>query len=224
VEVDGRRVPAVLWTGARGGRRPLVLVGHGGSQHKTSDGVLGVARPLVDEQGFAAAAIDGPIHGARRTDGGLDGAKVVGEFRTMWAATPRIEETVADWRAVIDSLVALPEINPNAIGWFGISMGTAYGIPLCAADSRIGAALLGMWGTSHPHGDRLLAAAAHVRCPVLFQRKLADDRFTPEGQEALFAALGSASKELRLYEGGHVNPSGRQLDDGLEFLRKYLAP
>jgi hypothetical protein len=108
------------------------------------------------------------------------------------------------------------------VGWFGISMGTAYGLPLCAADSRIRAALLGMWGISHAHGDRLLADAAKVRCPVLFQRKSGDERFTAEGQEALFEALGSRDKELRVYEGGHVNPSGRQLDEGLEFLVRHL--
>lgn len=224
IAVDGREVPGVLWTHiADKGPRPLVLVGHGGSQHKDSDAVLDVALPLAGNHGFAVAAIDGPVHGARRADGGDDGAKVIAEFRALWTAAPRIEEMVADWRATIDALVALPEIDADAIGWFGISMGTAYGLPLCAADKRIRAALLGMWGTSHAHGERLLEEARKVRCPVLFQRKRDDERFTPEGQQALFDALGSRDKEFRVYEGRHVNPAGVQLDEGLGFLINYLT-
>jgi dienelactone hydrolase len=224
IDVDGRHVPGAIWTRVGDkGPRPLVLVGHGGSQHKESDAVLDVALPLVGDHGFAVAAIDGPVHGSRRADGGNDGAKVIAEFRALWTATPCIEEMVADWRATIDALVALPEIDPGAIGWFGISMGTAYGLPLCAADMRIRAALLGMWGTSHAHGERLLAEARKIRCPVLFQRKRDDERFTPEGQQALFDALGSRNKEFRVYEGRHVNPAGDQLDEGLGFLVNYLT-
>jgi dienelactone hydrolase len=220
VQADGRRVPGVVWTPADDatGKRPLVLVGHGGSQHKEADAVLDVVGPLVGQHGFAVAAIDGPVHGARRADGGADGSKVIQDFRALWNEQPALEQMVADWRAAIDALVTLPEVDAEAIGWFGISMGTAYGLPLCAADPRVRAALLGMWGTSHAHGARMVTEAHRVRCPVLFQRKLADERFTPAGQEELFAALGSTQKELRVYEGGHVNPAGQQLVDGIDFL------
>ena len=222
-DVAGRRVPGVLWTRTgQEGRRPLVLVGHGGSQHKESDAVLDVVGPLVGERGFAVAAIDGPIHGDRRPDGGRDGGKVILEFRALWNEHPGIEDMVQDWRATLDALLGLPELDADAVGWFGISMGTAYGLPLCAADRRIRAALLGMWGTSHAHGARLAQEARNVRCPVMFQRKRDDERFTPAGQEELFNALGSTDKELRVYPGGHVNPSGPQLQDGLEFLVRHL--
>jgi dienelactone hydrolase len=225
LEAGGRLVPGVLWTpaGATAGRRPLVLVGHGGSQHKESDAVLDVARPLVGAHGFAVAAIDGPVHGARRADGGTVSGQVIAEFRALWDGNPGIEDMVADWRAALDALAALPEVDPSAIGWFGLSMGTAYGLPLCAQEPRIRAALLGMWGTSHAHGDRMLAHARNVRCPVLFQRKRDDERFTPAGQQALFDALASHDKELRVYEGGHVNPVGPQLDEGLGFLVERVA-
>jgi dienelactone hydrolase len=225
LDVAGRRVPGVVWTPAArpSGEIPLVLVGHGGSQHKQADAVLDVARPLVQQHGFAVAAIDGPVHGTRRGDLGTDPAKVIGEFRSLWNEDPRIDEMVADWRAALNALVAQPGIDAGAVGWFGLSMGTAYGVPLCAAEPRIRAALLGMWGTSHPHGERLLADAAKIDCPVLFQRKLGDERFTPQGQQALFGALGSREKEIRTYEGGHVNPAGPQLADGLEFLVRHLT-
>ncbi|MBA2963923.1 MULTISPECIES: alpha/beta hydrolase family protein [Ramlibacter] len=225
VPVGGRRVPGVLWTSGAQGPRPLVLVGHGGSQHKEADAVLDVVGPLVRGRGFAVAAIDGPVHGERRADGGLDGAKVIQDFRALWSGeSPCIDAMVADWRAALDELVRLPEIDAGAIGWFGISMGTAYGIPVCAADTRIRAALLGMWGTSHAHGERLLAEARKVQCPVLFQRKADDERFTPAGQEQLFDAIAGADKALRVHPGRHVNPAGAQLDEGLSFLARHLQP
>ncbi|HET6951697.1 MAG TPA: hypothetical protein VFI47_15045, partial [Acidimicrobiales bacterium] len=68
----GDAVPGVLWTpeaadgtddGDRG--RPLVVIGHGGSQHKRAPNVLALARCLVRHHGFAALAIDAPFHGER---------------------------------------------------------------------------------------------------------------------------------------------------------------
>jgi hypothetical protein len=56
----------VLWSSASGSdRAPLVLLGHGGGQHKKAPGVLARARHFVTACGFAAAAIDAPGHGDR---------------------------------------------------------------------------------------------------------------------------------------------------------------
>ena len=70
--VAGRSVPGLLWTpDTTGGPRPLVLIGHGGANHKRTPYVLSLARRLARREGFAAAAIDGPVHGDRRPDGGI---------------------------------------------------------------------------------------------------------------------------------------------------------
>jgi hypothetical protein len=54
-------IPGVLWTPAEGsGPRPLVLIGHGGGQHKKEPGVLSRAFPYVTSCGFAVASIDAP--------------------------------------------------------------------------------------------------------------------------------------------------------------------
>ena len=59
-------IPGVLWTPAEGsGPRPLVLIGHGGGQHKKEPGVLSRAFPYVTCCGFAVAAIDAPGTGDR---------------------------------------------------------------------------------------------------------------------------------------------------------------
>ncbi|HEV3290956.1 MAG TPA: alpha/beta hydrolase, partial [Streptosporangiaceae bacterium] len=51
-------IPGVLWSPAGAAeRRPLVLLAHGGGQHKKAPNVQGRARRLVTTCGFAAAAI-----------------------------------------------------------------------------------------------------------------------------------------------------------------------
>jgi len=68
LEVAGERVPVVLWAPAdAAGGHPLVLMGHGGSQHKRTETLLARARRFVRRLGFAVAAIDAPGHGDRAT-------------------------------------------------------------------------------------------------------------------------------------------------------------
>ncbi len=54
-------IPGVLWTpeGATG-IRPLILMGHGGGQHKTAPRIVAGARRFAAECGFTAVAIDAP--------------------------------------------------------------------------------------------------------------------------------------------------------------------
>ena len=50
-------IPGVLWTpDGAAGTRPLVLMGHGGGQHKKAPGIVARARRFAAECGFAVAA------------------------------------------------------------------------------------------------------------------------------------------------------------------------
>jgi hypothetical protein len=54
---------------------------------------------------------------------------------------------VPEWQATLDALQALPEIGTEApIGYGGMTLGTAIGLPLAASDSRITAAVFGGLG------------------------------------------------------------------------------
>src|SRR5260370_18156735 len=60
----------VRWSPAgAAGSRPLVLLGHGGGQHKKARGLVARAQRYVTACGFAVAAIDAPGHGDRPRTG-----------------------------------------------------------------------------------------------------------------------------------------------------------
>src|SRR5918996_5468579 len=66
LKVGDENVPGLLWAPENAtGPRPLVLIGHGGTQHKRTPNVLALARRLVRHLGYTAVAIDAPDHGDR---------------------------------------------------------------------------------------------------------------------------------------------------------------
>ena len=219
---QGREVPASIWIPHEVVKPlPLVLVGHGGSGHKRSQLVQDVAEALLDEFQVAVVAIDGPVHGSRR-EVFNDGTAVRQEFRNLWATGLSVDPMVADWMSCIDYLCQMPEIDSTKIGWYGISMGTAYGIPLVASDPRIKAAALGMWGTCREPAQRLKEDAAKIDIPVLFQVKEQDEIFTPKGQQDLYEHIASKDKTWQSYPGGHTDPKDQQLNDIVQFLMHHL--
>ncbi|GAA4330953.1 hypothetical protein GCM10023165_04960 [Variovorax defluvii] len=217
-----RSVPLAIWR--RAGLdtpRPLVLIGHGGSGHKTAAAVERVAHALVRQAGLVAAAIDGPVHGERAPKGETAEA-VRDRFRALWAAGGSVDTMVADWTDALNDLCAMPFVDAEAIAWYGLSMGTAYGLPVVGRTPRVRCAVLGLWGNCRPHGDDILRQAAAVRVPVLFQAKPEDEIITIAGARAVFAALGSPDKRLTLHPGEHIDIGERQLAEAVGFLQREL--
>ncbi|MBL8380290.1 MAG: dienelactone hydrolase family protein [Burkholderiales bacterium] len=223
---DGHTIPGVLWLPAGAtGRAPLMLISHGGGGHKKSKVIQEVSASMV-ARGFAAAAIDGPMHGERRAQI-EEGPPVQGEFVSRWKSGPdnggMVDFMIADWKAALDHLVTLPEIDGARVGWNGLSMGTAFGLPFVAAEPRIKAAVLGLWGLCFPMSERLGTDAPQVACPVYFQLKWNDELFTRQGQLDLFDKLGTADKRLKVYMGKHAERGPEQRADAEAFLVERLA-
>jgi dienelactone hydrolase len=216
LEVAGQRVPGILWTptGARG-PRPLLLQGHGGIQHKRVPNVLALARRMVRHQGYAVAAIDAPGHGDRVSPeqaermrqrvvaaAGRRGSPLDDEQRKGMAKAAQY--AVAEWRATLDALQRLDEIGTQGpVGYWGVSMGTRYGVPFVATDARIKCAVLGLFGVGK-ETDELTEAAKNIKVPLLFMFQLNDELMTPESGLALFAAFGSEVKSMHINPGPHV--------------------
>jgi dienelactone hydrolase len=222
-------LPGVLWTpeGAAG-RRPLILIGHGGLEHKKSPGIVARARRFVTECGFAAAAVDVPNHGDRppdaeyariaaenqaRADAGADLAPLIGDFQALVA-----RQTVPEWRAVLDAVQELDHVGTGPVGYWGVSLGCGLGVPFVAAEPRVRAAVLGLGWASASAG-----AAARITIPVEFLVQWDDERVPRAQSLALFDAFASAEKSLHANPGQHGEIPAFELDSTVRFFARHLG-
>jgi dienelactone hydrolase len=223
LDVEGVTVPGILWTPENAtATRPLVLIGHGGSQHKRAPNVLALARRLVRHLGFAAAAIDGPMHGDR-VEGGTD-LTLDTLRRRMADLSP--EETRAQFRAVRNewstTLTALKEVEgvgDGPTGYWGLSMGTVIGLPFVASEPRIDAAVLGLMGIAVDSQSR---SASSIEIPILFLVQWDDELVSRDQAFALFGAIASMDKAMHVNPGLHSAVPGAEIQASEDFFAKHL--
>lgn len=220
LDVEGRRVPGLLWTPADAeGARPVVLLGHGGSTHKRAPYILAMARRLVRHHGFAAAAIDGPGHGDRERPE-LDRSRMpLEEWRRRVYSSTAFDDMIADWRQTLDAVQKLDEVGIASVGYWGVSMGTVFGLPFVAAEPRVRAAVLGLMSSQIP---RAMSDAPSVSCPVLFVQQLEDELMKREHVVELFDALGTDDKRLHANPGKHSAMPRDEYDATETFLAERL--
>jgi dienelactone hydrolase len=222
-------IPGVLFTPQDAtGPRPLILIGHGGGQHKKAPGVLAGAHRFAAEGGFAVAAIDAPNHGDRPKDDQF--LRLVGDWRARTAAGENpselvatmhellAEQAVADWQAVLTAVQELDHVGAGPVGYWGVSMGCGLGVPLLAAEPRIRAAVVGLLGV---HG--LAETASRVTVPVQFLLQWDDSLVNRDQALALFDALGSKDKTLHANPGDHGEIPAFETDSALQFFTRHLS-
>ncbi|MGW0672876.1 dienelactone hydrolase family protein [Streptomyces sp. NPDC002746] len=224
-----REIPGVLWTpeGAVA-TRPLVLMGHGGGQHKKAPDVLARARRFVTERGFAVVAVDVPAHGDRpkveeydriatenqaRVEAGEEVAPLIAGFQALVA-----RQTVPEWRAVLDAVQQLEYVGVGPVGYWGVSLGCGLGVPFVAAEPRVRAAVLGLGGVLAS-----AESAARITVPVEFLVQWDDERVPRVQSLALFDALASAEKSLHANPGKHGEIPAFELESTLRFFGRHLG-
>jgi hypothetical protein len=213
-------VPGVLWSpeSAAAGA-PLLLMGHPGGLHKRAPGLAARARQAVLRDGYHVASIDSPGHGERPrseedqqwVDAMLDArergaplAPIIAPFNLSLA-----ERAVPEWRRTIDALQALPEIGDRApIGYSGMTLASAVGIPLVVAEPRIRAAIFGGVFVY----EAMLEAARRVTIPLEFLLPWDDEEIDRESGLALFDAFGSEEKTLLAFPGSHFHVPADRID------------
>ncbi|MFJ3644781.1 alpha/beta fold hydrolase [Streptomyces murinus] len=223
-------IPGVLWSPASGGdHAPLVLMGHGGGRHKKEPAMTGRARLLVNGCGFHAAVIDAPGHGDRprtahdeRDIAALRAAQAAGEPEgpIVVPYNARLAElAVPEWQTVLDALQQLPEIGAGGpVGYTGLGLGTAIGVPLVAAEPRITAAVFGMhWP------DALVETAKRITVPIEFDMQWDNERIPREASLALFDAFASKEKTLHANAGKHFDWPRFEADSAVRFLARHLG-
>jgi dienelactone hydrolase len=222
-------IPGVLWTPeALADNRPLILMGHGGGQHKKAPDVLTRAHRFVTECGFAVVAVDVPGHGDRpkeerynriatenqaRVKAGEELAPLIASFQALVA-----RQTVPEWQAVLDAVQELAHVGTGPVGYWGVSLGCGLGVPFVAAEPRVRAAVLGL-------GSALASTeeAARITVPVEFLVQWDDERVPREDSLALFDAFASAEKTLHANPGKHGEIPEFELDNAVSFFSRHLS-
>jgi fermentation-respiration switch protein FrsA (DUF1100 family) len=225
-------VPGVMWSPASTtAPAPLVLMGHPGGLHKKAQGLVARAIHLVTTRGFHVASIDAPGHGDRARS--PEDTQWVDEMQRARARGQSLgsivsafngsiaERAVPEWRATLDDLQSLPEIDADRpVGYNGMTLATEIGARLAVADARIGAVVLGSAFASEP----LMAFARCITAPVQYLLSWDDPEIDRESGLALFDAFASSEKTLHANPGPHSRVPSFEVEDGARFFARHLLP
>ena len=218
-------IPGILWMPPTGVPAPLILMGHPGGL----DGMyprLAARAQRSAADGFAAATIELPGGGDRPRLADLEQARA--DLRLALAAgdpleeivdrlvLPLVERAVPEWQALLDAVLALPEVS----GPVGFSGGIiAIGIRLAVVEPRIAAANF-FAGSFVPRA--MLAEARQISIPLHVLLQWDDEADDRRAALELFDAFGSQEKTLYASMGGHTGVPQHAADDAARFFARHL--
>jgi dienelactone hydrolase len=219
-------IPGILWTPDTA-PAPLILLGHPGGLHGMYPRLAARARHSA-AGGFAAATIELPGSGDRPRSAAADEARADLRRAVMAAGPvddeivdrlvlPLVDQAVPEWRAALDALLELPEID-GPVGFAGGVI--AIGVRLAVVEPRIAAAVL-FAGSFVPRASFEEARQVTIPLQVLLQwddagndRQMALD---------LFDAFGTREKTLHANMGGHTGVPQFEGDEGTRFFARHLT-
>jgi hypothetical protein len=223
-------IPGILWTPAFATPTdpvPLILLGHPGGLPRTYPRLKARARHCA-ELGFATATIELPGSGQRPTIGALEQAR--SDLREAIhegekpsddiierLILPLVEQAVPELRALLDDVLARPEVRGPAAISGGI---TAIGVRLALVEPRIVAAGL-FAGSFVPRV--IVEEARRVTIPLHVLLQWDDEGNDRQLALELFDAFGSEEKTLQANMGGHTGVPPFAAEDAGRFFVRHLG-
>lgn len=195
----------------------LILFGHGISYDRYHLPIPHMARRFAQECNWYSVAMDGPGHGLRMAVG-ADDETFLAEIRRPTV----LDDMVVDWKVAIEAARGRIHHGGSRLGYFGLSMGTMFGLPLIAQRDDIDVAVLGLLGTTGAgslFASDFLDAARAITCPVMYIMQLGDELFPRDGYLEVFDAIGSSDKRLHANPGGHVDVTTEEIKFAYDFIR-----
>ena len=215
-----RTVTGALWLPKGRPADILMIFGHGASDDRYQTPICELAARFIQEANIAVLSMDGPVHGLRQV--GPGGRAALGqEFRRPEC----IDDMVNDWDIAISAVTERQDLQISKLAYFGLSMGSIFGIPLIAHRTDFVVATLGLLGSSGAVsflGDRIIEDAAKISIPVLYLMQLEDELFDRDGYLKVFDQLSSKDKRLHANPGLHPDVPQEEVDFSFEFLMKYI--
>ena len=218
----GRKRTGALWLPVGTTSTSLVAFGHGASGNRYQAPIPYLAGKFA-KAGHTVVSIDGPVHGLRQV--GPGGREAFGEEMRRESM---VDDMNSDWRFAIDLAQSESATELNQMAYFGLSMGSIFGIPMLADPSRglpVVAAtlgLLGSQGVGNRLSTRIVEDAAKLTFPILFLMQLEDELFSREGYLELFDALASSDKRIHANPGLHPEVPGEEMRFAFDFMQKHL--
>lgn len=236
IDVAGEIVPCVIWAPSDSAMcKTLIVMGHGGSQHKKTQAILDRAMRYAVAFGWSSIAIDAPNHGDRitREEAEAQLQKTQRRIRggdTSSSLSPSDKiafldklaaQAVPEWRSAIDTAIAHFVPGTKSIAYWGVSQGTSIGVPLLAEDQRFKCAVLGL-AQLHPEHIALRHAAERISIPLRFAFQWDDPIREREYGIELFNAFASNEKSMHINPGGHTDIPETESESWDLFFRRYL--
>lgn len=221
-------IPGILWTpSATSDPVPLILIGQPGGLRAMYPRLAERARQAVGH-GYAAATLEMPRSGDRLRSPVAEDVRA--ELRQALAAgepvaddlidrlvLPVVDAAVPEWQALLDAVLALPEVR-GPVGYSGgiIAVGTR----LAANEPRITAGVL-FAGSFVPRTT--VEEARLVRIPLLVLLQWDDEHNDRLRALELFDAFGSGEKTLHANMGGHTGVPRFEGDEVVRFFARHLT-
>lgn len=210
-----RKVTGAFWLPVTPGST-LICFGHGASGDRYQAPISDLAGRFV-AAGYPCLSIDGPVHGRRKVG---DGGRMA--FFPHYQSEASVTNMVEDWN---DSVaIARDLLGECSLAYFGLSMGSIFGIPFVASRQDVKVATLGLLGVADqfPHGDEILSAADKINCPLLFLMQLEDELFDRVGYLRVFDQLNSNDKRLHANPGLHPEVPAEEMDFAFSFMTSVI--
>lgn len=215
---DRRALTGSVWLPEKPGADTLMLFGHGASGDRYQEPIAHLAGRF-QKAGIPSLSIDGPVHGQRKIGDGARGA-----FGEELQRETHVPDMLDDWNEAIDLAKTVDEISATKLGYFGLSMGSIYGIPLVASRPDVSVATLGLVGMTAilPQGEAFLAMTRQIEIPLLFLMQLEDELFPRDGCLEVFDAFASDDKRMHCNPGLHPEIPQEEIDFSFEFMTGYI--
>ena len=233
------RVPGFLYVPADDQpKHPAVLLQYGSGGHKGTFYIVALAQQFV-AKGFVVLTIDSPMKGER---------KPPKSERTLWSSLGlgergRFQWYCGDYSRAVDYLASHPDVDPDRLGYGGISWGAITGITYAAHDPRIravasivgGGNFMGTLADKVEMGQETIEAAKsfdpvyHVGLvaprPLLLLNVTQDQLVPRFFAESLHKAAGDGAKKMWVETDHFFQGVDRYavLEDVITFMGESLA-
>ena len=218
-----RDVTGALWLPHSKIKDTLIVFGHGASGNRYQAPICSLANRF-NKNGYASISIDGPVHGLREIPPGGREA-----FAQELRSPTVIEDMIEDWDIAIKLSADKTKLANKTIAYFGLSMGSIFGIPLLSSFARdsnkVVVATLGLLGTTGAVkflGNRFKTDASLITSPTLFLMQLEDELFPRHGCLELFDSIGSSNKTLHANPGLHPEVPTIEIDYAFQFMLGHI--